>query len=342
MVWLVQHHLLMSDVAQKRDLTDPRTARDFARAVKSPTRLKLLTVLTVCDIRGVGPGVWNNWKAMLIRGLYDETLEVLTGGSQALSRPERAAAAREALAAALPGWAGPDVEAELARHYPPYWLGFDTRTHAIFAELVRKLDEDDTEMWFDLDFERDATQACFAMADHPGIFARLAGALALAGANVVDARTYTSTDGIATACLLAPGRRGQALREAPPDPAPQRRPSHPRGEVLAREALKDKDKVKRRERGFLVPTRIAFDNTGSDIYTIIEVETRDRPGLLYDLARTLTANNISIASAIIATYGKQAVDVFYVKDLFGLKLHAESKRKTLEARLRAVIAAAPS
>ena len=76
-----------------------------------------------------------------------------------------------------------------------------------------------------------------------------------------------------------------------------------------------------------MPTRLSFDNTGSDIYTIIEVETRDRPGLLYDLARTLTANNISIASAIIATYGEQAVDVFYVKDLFGLKLHAESKRR---------------
>jgi [protein-PII] uridylyltransferase len=336
-VWLVQNHLLMSDVAQKRDLTDPRTARDFARAVKSPTRLKLLTVLTVCDIRGVGPGVWNNWKAMLIRGLYNETLEVLTGGSQAPSRPERAASAREALAAELSDWEAPEIEAELARHYPPYWLGFDTRTHAIFAELVRKLSEDDTAMWFDLDFERDATQACFAMADHPGIFARLAGALALAGANVVDARTYTSTDGIATACFWIQDSEGK--------PYEKHRLTRLRngvvrilaGEVHAREALRDKDKVKRRERGFLVPTRINFDNTGSDIYTIIEVETRDRPGLLHDLARTLTANNISIASAIIATYGKQAVDVFYVKDLFGLKLHAESKRNTLEQRLRRVI-----
>ena len=100
-VWLVRHHLLMSDTAQKRDLSEPRTVRDFAQAVKSPTRLKLLTVLTVCDIRGVGPGVWNNWKAMLLRGLYGETLEYLTGGSQASSRPEREVAARAALAGAL-------------------------------------------------------------------------------------------------------------------------------------------------------------------------------------------------------------------------------------------------
>ena len=99
-VWLVQNHLLMSDTAQKRDLTEPRTARDFAAAVKSPSRLKLLTVLTVCDIRGVGPGVWNNWKAMLLRTLYADTLEVLTGGTQQ-SRPDRAAGAREALAAKL-------------------------------------------------------------------------------------------------------------------------------------------------------------------------------------------------------------------------------------------------
>lgn len=110
-----------------------------------------------------------------------------------------------------------------------------------------------------------------------------------------------------------------------------------RGEIVAREALREKDKVRKRDRSFIVPTRVDFDNTGSDIYTIVEIETRDRPGLLYDLTRTLTANHISIASAIIATYGQLAVDVFYVKDVFGLKLHAESKRRTLEARLRAVI-----
>ena len=336
--WLVRHHLLMSDTAQKRDLADPRTVRDFAAVVKSPTRLKLLTLLTVCDIRGVGPGVWNNWKAMLLRALYTETLEHLTGGAQVQSRPEREAAAKEALAAALAAWSPEAVAAARERHYPPYWLGFDTRTHVTFAELVQRLDAEPVAMAFALEPARDATQACFAMQDHPGIFARLAGALALAGANVVDARTYTTTDGIATAAFW--------IQDA--DGAPYQRSRLTRlrnsvskilaGAVVAREALRDKDRVKRRERDFVVPTAIHFDNTGSDIYTIIEVETRDRPGLLYDLARTLTANNISIASAIIATYGKQAVDVFYVKDLFGLKLHSEIKRRTLEARLRAAIA----
>ena len=342
-VWLVRHHLLMSDVAQKRDLADPRTARDFARLVKSPTRLKFLTVLTVCDIRGVGPGVWNNWKAMLLRALYNETLEVLTGGSQATSRPEREAAAKAALAEALADWSPAAIEAECGRHYAPYWLGFDTRTHAIFARLGRNLKDDAPVIEIELDEARDATQVCFAMADHPGIFARLAGALALAGANVVDARTYTTTDGVATAAFWIQDANGKPYERAR---MTRLRNSVLRtlgGQILAREALRDKDRIKKRERDFQVPTRIGFDNAGSDIYTIIEVETRDRPGLLYDLTRTLTANGISISSAIIATYGEQAVDVFYVKDLFGLKLYAEAKRSQLEQRLRAAIGdAAPA
>ncbi len=337
--WLVRNHLRMSDVAQKRDLADPRTVRDFAAAVKSPSRLKLLTVMTVCDIRGVGPGVWNNWKAMLLRALYTETLEHLTGGSQSASRPDRAAAARDALAQAMPDWTPEAIAAEAARHYTPYWLGFDTRTHAIFADLIQRLGGgEEPAIHAELDFERDATQVCFAMSDHPGIFARLAGALALAGANVVDARTYTSSDGIATAAFWIQDKAGKPYESSRLARLRTSVARTLRGEIAAGSALRDKDRIKRRERDFFVPTRVSFDNTGSDIYTIIEVETRDRPGLLYDLAATLTANNVSIASAIIATYGKQAVDVFYVKDLFGLKLHAEAKRRSLESRLRAAIA----
>jgi [protein-PII] uridylyltransferase len=111
-----------------------------------------------------------------------------------------------------------------------------------------------------------------------------------------------------------------------------------RGEVVARDALKDRDKVKKREREFRFPTHITFDNEGSEIYTIIEVDTRDRPGLLFDLTRTLAVNNIYIASAVIATYGAQVVDTFYVKDMFGLKLHTKSRQEALERKLRQAIA----
>src|SRR5690606_5729498 len=179
------------------------------------------------------------------------------------------------------------------------------------------------------------------MQDHPGIFARLAGALALAGANVVDARTYTTSDGIATAAFWIQDIEGKPYERFRLGRLQVTVSQILRGEVIAREALRGKDRIRKRERDFLVPTSIHCDNTGSDIYTIIEVQTRDHAGLLHDLARTLTANNVSIASAIIATYGEQAVDVFYVKDIFGLKLHSEAKRRTLEARLRAAITPLP-
>ncbi len=136
----------------------------------------------------------------------------------------------------------------------------------------------------------------------------------------MDARTYTSKDGYATAVFWVQDTEGKPYEAGTPAPLAQHdRARRCKGEVVARDALKDRDKLKKREREFRFPTHITFDNEGSEIYTIIEVDTRDRPGLLYDLTRTLAANNIYIASAVIATYGAQVVDTFYVKDMFGLK-----------------------
>lgn len=335
--WLVRYHLLMSDMAQKRDLSDPRTVRDFAKAVKSKKRLDLLTVLTVCDIRGVGPGTWNNWKAMLLRQLYRDTATALEGGLETLNRENRADAAKKLLREKLTGWDAKDIRTELARHYPPYWQGLSTETQVVFAHLLRGIRDDEIRIDLHPDADRDATRAAFALADHPGIFSRLAGALALVGANVVDARTYTSKDGYATAVFWVQDSEGHPYETAR---LPRLRKMIERtlnGEVVARDALKDRDKIKKREREFRFPTHITFDNDGSEIYTIIEVDTRDRPGLLYDLTRTLAANNIYIASAVIATYGAQVVDSFYVKDMFGLKLHTKSKQEALERKLRQAI-----
>ncbi|WP_299925364.1 [protein-PII] uridylyltransferase [uncultured Pelagimonas sp.] len=337
--WLVRHHLVMSDMAQKRDIADPRTVRDFAKVVKTVERLDLLCVLTVCDIRGVGPDTWNNWKASLIRALYRQTRRALEDGMEALNRENRGAEAKKLLRERLPDWPTAALRKEAGRHYPPYWQGFHITAHLVFAELLRDISDDEIKIDIHPDEDRDATRVCFAIADHPGIFSRLTGALALVGANIVDARTFTTKDGYATAAFW--------IQDS--DEAPYEASRIPRlkdmirktlmGEVVAREAIKSKDKLKKRERAFKVPTSITFDNDGSEIYTIIEVDTRDRPGLLYDLARTLADSNVYIASAVIATYGEQVVDTFYVKDMFGLKFYSESKQRTLETRLRAAITA---
>jgi [protein-PII] uridylyltransferase len=335
--WLVRYHLLMSDVAQKRDLSDPRTLRGFAKAVGSKERLDLLLVLTVCDIRGVGPGVWNNWKAMLLRELYKQTALALEEGIEALSTGARAKEARKALRDALSDWDAKTLRTETLRHYDPYWQGLWTAEHVVFAKMLRDIGPDEIRIDLTQDRDRDATRAAFALADHPGIFSRLAGALALVGANVVDARTYTSKDGWATPVFWVQDHDGKPFEEARLARLEDMIHKTLRGEVLAREAMRDRDKLKKRERAFRVPTIITFDNEGSEIYTIIEVDTRDRPGLLYDLTRTMADNNVYIASAVIATYGEQVVDTFYVKDMFGLKFHNETKRKALEKKLREAI-----
>jgi [protein-PII] uridylyltransferase len=335
--WLVRYHLLMSDMAQKRDIADPRTVRDFAKAVKSVERLGLLCVLTVCDIRGVGPDTWNNWKAVLIRALYRQTENALENGMEALNRENRGAEAKKALRAALADWPRKAVQVETGRHYAPYWQGLHVTAHVVFAGLLREMDSDKILMDLHPDEDRDATRACFVMQDHPGIFARLTGALALVGANVVDARSYTTKDGFVTDAFWIQDAEGQPYDAAR---LPRLRKMIERtlaGEVVTRDAILDRDKVKKREKAFRVPTHISFDNDGSEIYTIIEVDTRDRPGLLHDLTRSLASSNVYIANAVIATYGEQAVDTFYVKDMFGLKYHSESKQKTLEKRLRAAI-----
>ena len=332
-IWLVANHLLMSDVAQKRDLSDPRTVRDFAQIVGSRTRLKLLTVLTVCDIRGVGPVTWNNWKAQLLRELYHATRSALTHGVDEGSQTRRMDQARDALADVLTGWSDADLKAELARHYEPYWQGLDPETHSIFAKLLAQPETGQIRSDFKPDPSRDATRVCFAMQDHPGIFSRLAGALALVGANVVDAKTYTSSDGFATSVFWVQDIQGKPYEKSRLKRLGTMVNKALKGEIIAREALKDRDKIKKRERDFIVPTEITFDNEGSEIYSIIEVDTRDRPGLLYDLTRTITANGITIVTAVIATYGVQAVDVFYVKDLVGLKIHAAHKREALRKKL---------
>ncbi len=335
--WLVRYHLLMSDMAQKRDIADPRTVRDFAKAVQNTKRLDLLTVLTVCDIRAVSPNSWNNWKAVLIRALYRQTFRALKTGLEDLSRETRGSEAKLNLRIALSNWTKENLDKETSRHYPPYWQGLHVTAHVIFANLLKELEANEIRIDLHPDIDRDATRVCFALIDHPGVFSRLAGALALVGANVVDGRSYTSKDGYATSAFWVQDLNGQPFEASK---LPRLRDiigKTLRGEVKARDAIKHKDKIKKRERAFRVPTSISFDNDGSDIFTIIEVDTRDRPGLLYDLARTLLNLNVYISSAVIATYGEQVVDSFYVKDMFGLKFYSQSKLRNLEKKLREAI-----
>ena len=336
-VWLVENHLVMSDFAQKRDISDPKTVSNFAKVVKTTARLNLLTVLTVCDIRGVAPGAFNNWKAQLLRDLYQHTRALIQDGLDTQGKNNPAAIAKETLAKLLADWDQKDVQVELDRHYPPYWQGLDSETQLVFAQLCKEIVGKKIASHFEIDLDRDATRMQFVMQDHPGILSRMSGALAMANAHVVDARTYTSSDGYATTVFWVQDDDGFPFDGSRLDRVKQIITRTLAGDIIARDVLKGRNKLKKRERDFKVPTVITFDNDGSDNYTIIEVDTRDRHSLLFDLTRTLANANIQIAGAVIATYGAQAVDVFYVKDMVGLKIQSESKQNSIREKLQYAI-----
>jgi [protein-PII] uridylyltransferase len=337
--WLVRYHLVMSDVAQKRDLSDPKTIRDFVSVVQSPERLRLLLCLTVADIRAVGPGVWNGWKGQLLRQLYYEAEAQMLGGFGATARPQLVAEAKEALAKRLQGWTEEARQAALSRHYDAYWLALDTDAHERQARQMHEADDkrETLSLTAKTDEFRSVTEVSIYTGDHPGLFSQLAGAVAMCGANIVDAKIFTTADGMALDLF--------SIQDADGRPLSDERRIHRLRETIARvlsgdvvpRTVIDARHVRRREEAFRVVPRVLVDNSASDTYTVIEVNGRDRPGLLHDLTRALFVAGLTIHSAQIATYGERAVDVFYVKDGFGLKItHAQRIEAVREKMLEAL------
>jgi len=340
--WLVEHHLAMSQFAQSRDLNDPKTIRDFADLVQSRERLKLLLVLTVADIRAVGPGVWTGWKGQLLRTLYFDTEPLLGGGYTSLSRSERAARAQEALRARLSDWPEPELERFIDRHYPPYWLRTDTDIVAEHAKLVREAEARSKQIVTRIatDAFRGVTEITLLAPNHPRLLSMVAGACAGAGANILDAQISTTRDGTALDSIYLEREFDRAEDE-------KRRAGKIarsierllRGDVRLAEIAANRRKPKPRLSAFTVEPQVAIDNTLSDALTVIEVNGLDRPGLLYDVTQEISNLNLDIASAHIATFGEKAVDVFYVTDLTGKKITSKSRENAIRERLLKVLQA---
>ncbi len=336
--WLVRHHLVMSQVAFKRDIDDAKTLHDFAALVQSPERLRQLLVLTVADIRAVGPTVWNAWKAGLLRELYLRAEEVMTGGLS-VARASRVQAAREALAADLKGegWEPEVIEAHLARGYPGYWTSFDTPTHLRHARMIRDAEASGTLLVVDsrVDIKRAVTEITVYTGDHAGLFAQIAGAMALSGANIVDAKIITLANGMALDTFWIQDSEGGAFdSQAKLAKLAANTEQALMGKIrLDRELAGRRSKLPSRAAVFKVPPRVIVDNSASATQTLLEINGRDRPGLLFDLTSAMTKLGLQISSAHISTYGERVVDVFYVKDTIGLKIEHERKLERIRDTL---------
>jgi [protein-PII] uridylyltransferase len=334
--WLVEHHLLMSTTAQSRDLSDAKTIESFARVVQTMERLKLLLILTIADIKAVGPGVWTGWKGELLRTLYYETEVVLSGGVSEVARLDRVRRAQAELRETLADWPAESFEAYIQRHAPAYWLKVEASRRAKHARFVREAESAGRSVAtaFATDAFRGVTELTVMSPDHPRLLAIVTGACAATGGNIVDAQIFTTSDGTALDTIFlsrAFELDADELRRAERIALAIERAL--KGEVKIAELVESRRPVKERPKTFYVAPEVIVDNSLSSRHTVLEISGLDRPGLLYDLTTALGRLNLNIASAHIATFGEKAVDVFYVTDLTGTKVSHPSRQAAIRRAL---------
>ncbi len=338
--WLIEQHLTMSNFAQSRDLSDPKTISDFAAIVQSPERLRLLLILTVADIRAVGPGVWNGWKGQLLRTLYRETEPVLAGGHTKRGQRARVSEAQGDLRAALADWPPAEIESVIARLPDAYWLRTDAPHQSEHARLLR--DTANAGKRFASQARTDAftavTELTVLASNAPRLLSLFAGACAATGANIMGASISTTTDNMALDTFLIKreldeedelrlaGRIGETIGKLLD------------GSLSLDQVMSQRRPPKSRTAAFRLVPEVVINNQMSDRFTVIEVSGLDRPGLLFDLTSALSDLGLDINSAHIATYGERAVDVFYVTDLQGAQVTEDERSERIRKRLAGVFA----
>ncbi|MDX3909205.1 MAG: [protein-PII] uridylyltransferase [Sphingobium sp.] len=331
--WLVRYHLLMSATAFKRDLSDYKTIMDFTDVVQSPERLRLLLILTVVDIRAVGPGVWNSWKRQLLNDLYDAAEEVLRLGHKQNGRREKVEAKQEALQAAM-GLSEAQF-ASLKKRFPEsYWIAEPDDILQQNVRHVMAAGDAPLSIAAEVYPQRGATLVTVYAADHPGLFYRVAGAIHLAGGNIIDARIHTMRDGMAIDNFLVQDPFGGRFDS----PEQLNRIKRSIEEALSNRhklitRLEARPLPRTRAEAFHIVPNVLIDNKASNRFTVVEINARDRPALLFALANALFQSKVTVHSAHVATYGERAVDTFYVTDLLGGKIESKARLQTLERRL---------
>ena len=332
--WLVRYHLLLSSTAFKRDLADPKTIEDFVRQVQSPERLRLLLILTVVDIRAVGPGVWNEWKRLLIRTLFDGAEEKLRLGHKQRGRSEIVGQRQDELGKTL-GWKAKVARAYVRRLPDSYWLAEAADVQLANARQVAgaeaHIGEAKPSIVVQDEPERGATRISVFTPDREGLFFRICAGLASAGASIIDARIHTTRDGMALDNLLVQDARertysdkrlrGRLVKSVEAALTSEKPPEIPKGQ-----------RGSRKVEAFHVAPSVAIAERAATRTTVVEVNALDRPGLLARLARAIHDCGQQLHSAHVATYGERAVDVFYLSNARGQKL-SESQAEELRAAL---------
>lgn len=326
---LVRHHLLMSHIAQHRDLDDERVIIEFAKHLETAETLKKLYVMTFADMKAVAPTVWNNWRDMVLRDLYVKTLEVFEKGDfveegrearveRAKARLRRSLSDREALRPAME---------EAMRTFPSsYFLSASEETFAHHLELVRQLRAGGGEASTSVRHfpDREFTEFTVCTGDRPGLFSMITGVLTAQGLNILSAQIATSEDGIALDVFrLSHAGSGERVLDEERWERVRDTLARVLGGSLSVEALVGRSARPSilSKRGLpQIPTAVTFDDESSEHYDLIEVSTQDRVGVLYAITHTLARLGCAIHLARISTVLRHVYDVFYVTDVSGPKI----------------------
>lgn len=341
--WLVKNHLLFSNTATKRDFNDPKTIQDFVASVQSPERLKLLLVLTVADIRAVSPHAWNSWKAGLLRELYTRAEQCMGTGKVELKQ-HQSRQFFDDLRKSLIGWNERDILHYQEQGTPNFWASVPPARHAVIANMVREAEGEKRPLLIDTqhNYEHSVTEITVCTLDQHGLFSMIAGAMSLAGANIISAKIFTLKNGIAVEIFQIQDLSGEVFDRADR----LAKMSVYIEQVLSAELdlyeeFATRIATRQSARGRLKPVpllgQVLVDNDASNIHSVIELMARDRAGLLHDVTRAIASLGLSIATAHISTYGTQVADVFYVKDNFGMKIASDAKIKQVREKLLSVL-----
>ena len=342
--FLVQEHLTMSHIAQHRDLDDEPMIVEFAKQVQGVDRLKLLYLLTYLDMKAVGPEVWNEWKGALLWELYLRTHTVLTRGVEAEADLIRAGKVRSELLAELcDGFPRELVEEHLDQVPIRYLLTTPKAKVAAHLALVEQVlrGEEAAAQWTHYHLVG-YTEFIVSAFGRPGRFAQIAGTLTANGINILSAQVYARKDGLFIRTFQVNDGRGSAvLEEETWQNVMRNLLAVLRGEADVRELIRSKRKeilARPLRKGPPPPTRVEFDNVVSESYTVIDIRTQDRLGLLYLISSTLSELQLDLRLAKITTEDDQVLDVFYVTEKDGGKILDEGRMEEVREALERAIA----
>ena len=331
--WLVREHLIMSDFSQTRDIMDQKTIKDFSLIVQTPERLKLLLILTIADITAVGPDVWNAYKGQLLEQLYKETYAYIAGDVLGNDRSARVDSKIENLFSESTLEKNALFKEWVNNHSDQYWLGLSDEL--IHRQTLMYVKDFKNKPIISIHNEKglETTEVSIISKDSFGLFTKLTGALSSMDINIVNAKIFTNSKGIAVDVVWIQDSNSKPIREKN---RLERIKSNIINFIDGEKIIEDipiKGFNDKRINAFSVPVAIKIMNNISSDYTVIEVSGKDRPRVLYDLANSLNQMELNLFRAQVATFGERVVDVFYVLDSNNKRIEHHQSKKSIINKL---------